>query len=80
MTMPAAAAYYGLPSALPAPPSTSTAPASAGAPQASSPSTTPPTGLHQDPVFVLVLLIGAAFVLARGAEHGLSLGFRVGGK
>lgn len=30
---------------------------------------------HQNPVLILVGLLAVAFLLARGAEHGLSFGF-----
>lgn len=69
----APSAYYGLP----APPAATT-PTSA-APAANAPSTAGAvrSGLHQDPVFILVGLLFLAFLLARVAEHGLSLGFKV---
>lgn len=73
------AAFYGLPDA-----------AAVAAPPTAAPSATPAntpqslgavrSGLHQDPVFVLVAIVFVAFLLARLAEHGLSLGFKISAK
>lgn len=65
--------YYGLP-APPAATAPTSAPAAAGS---ASTAGAVRTGLHQDPVFLLVGLLFLAFLLARIAEHGLSLGFKV---
>lgn len=69
------AGYYGLPEAPAAQAPPNAVPASpSSAPQSLG---TVRSGLHQDPVFVLVAFIFVAFLLARVAEHGLSLGFKV---
>lgn len=69
-----AADYYGLPQAVAAPPNPSGGPAQADEPSAVG---TLRKGVTQDPVLVLVGLLFVAFLLARAAEHGLSLGFKL---
>lgn len=66
------AGYYGLPKIVPA-----TAPSTAAAPEGGPTVAVTRPGLHQDPVFVLVGFLLVAFLLARVAEHGISLGFRL---
>ncbi len=80
MTIVDPAAYYGLPQAPAAPPRPGGGAASATTPVAATVANTVKGELHQDPVFVLVILLGVAFLLARGAEHGISLGFKVQGR
>lgn len=74
MTVPSAAIYGGMPAAV------ATAPVggvddgghNAGPIKAGSAT---PTGWHQNPVLLLVIFLGIGFLLARGAEHGISFGF-----
>jgi hypothetical protein len=37
-------------------------------------------GIHQNPVFVIVVILALAFVLSRLAEHGAGFGIYVKGK
>ena len=77
MSVISGAATYGL--TLPAP--TTSQPTAVATPSTPSAITTgtesaaKPNGWHQDPVLILVGLVAIAFLLARGAEHGLSFGF-----
>ncbi|MHB1519313.1 MAG: hypothetical protein ACYCVN_12385 [Acidimicrobiales bacterium] len=70
------AAIYGFPTpqTAQAPPTSVASPSST---PVKTPANTPAGGWHQDPVLILVIMLGIAFLLARGAEHGLSFGFRV---
>lgn len=68
------ATYYGLPQAPPSMAPTGTAPAG---PEQTTQATPAPKGLHNDPTFILVAIVFAAFLLARAAEHGISLGFKL---
>lgn len=76
MTMIDAATYYGLPSLPTTQPAPTAGPADTSGDnrQAVGPSR---TGLFQDPVLILIGFLLLAFLLARAAEHGISLGFRI---
>lgn len=76
MSIPSSAAIYGVGST----PAPTTAPVGGVAPAgtagaAITDDSKTPGGWHQNPVLILVALVGVAFLLARGAEHGLSFGF-----
>jgi len=68
------AALYGLPVPTVATAAITPEPAAAPAPAVTTAATAITTGWHQNPLLVVLLVLAAAFVLSRLAEHGAGLG------
>lgn len=77
MSVISGASTYGitLPAPTPQQPTAVATPSTPAAVTTGTESAARPNGWHQDPVLILVGLVAIAFLLARGAEHGITFGF-----